>query len=117
MDARRCNGAKHHCPTTERHRTIRAKRQTRRRKEISNGIRRGLQLWSPHFKQLIDKQTGLQKTLLYDMSRISLEKRNDGESVNSGFAVLMVKLSCTIGLNELLVCLDGMRRLYFPREE
>ena len=55
MDARRCNGAKHHCATTERYRTIRAKRQTCRRKEISNGIRRGVQLWSPHFKQVIDK--------------------------------------------------------------
>ena len=47
MDPRRCNGIKHRCATTERHRTIRTKRQTRRRKEISDGIRRGVRFWSP----------------------------------------------------------------------
>jgi hypothetical protein len=51
------------------------------------------------------------------MSRISPEKRKDGESGNLGFVVLMVKSSYTIGLSELLACSDGMRKLSFPHVE
>ena len=53
--------------------------------------------------------------LQFDMSKIFLVKQNDGEFVNLGFVGLMVKSSCTIGLNGLLVCLDEMRTQYLPQ--